>query len=78
MEKFSQITKQLQKLQTQAKQNASGFDIDELCAFGNLNLPPKFKMLELTKFSRVGDPKLHLQHFKAVMSTVLSLKDDHI
>ena len=78
MKEYAQITKQLQKLQTQVKQASTGFDIDELYAFGNLNLPPKFKMPEVTKFSSIGDPKLHLQYYKAMMSTIPGLTDDQI
>ena len=78
MEEYAQITKQLQRLQTQVKQASTSFDIDELCAFGNLNLPPKFKMPEVTKFYGFGDPKLYLQHYKAMMSTILGLTDDQI
>ena len=78
MEEYAQIIKQLQRLQTQVKQASTSFDIDELCAFGNLNLPPKFKMPEVTKFSSIGDLKLHLQHYKVMMSTILGLTDDQI
>ena len=78
MEEYAQITKQLQRLQTQVKQASTSFDIDELCAFENFNLPPKFKMPKVTKFSSIGDPKLHLQHYKAIISTISGLTDYHI
>ncbi|KAI8572312.1 hypothetical protein RHMOL_Rhmol01G0187900 [Rhododendron molle] len=49
------------------KINVGGIDLDHLCLYPNAKLPNKFKMPNLVKFDRSGDPKTHLYGYHAAM-----------
>ena len=45
------------------------FDFYDMMQFDGDKLPDKFKMPQLQKFDRTGDPRIHLSQYMITMST---------
>ena len=63
------LTRKMEELQEVLKEKVSTeFDLESMGVKGMKKLPPKFTMPDVQKFSRIGDPKLHLKQYGSIMS----------
>ena len=67
---ISTLTKKMEELQELVKEKrvSAEFDLENMGVKGMKNLPPKFTMPDMQKFSEIGDPKLHLKQYGSIMS----------
>ena len=67
---ISTLTRKMEELQELVKEKKPNteFDLENMGVKGMKKLPPKFTMLDMQKFSGIGDPKLHLKQYGSIMS----------
>ena len=65
------LTQKMSKMEELIRGQGMGysFDFDDMMKFDGDKLPDKFKMPQLQKFDRTGDPRIHLSQYTIIMST---------
>ena len=65
------LTQKMSKMEELMRGQGMGysFDFDNMMQFDGDKLPDKFKMPQLQKFDRTGDPRIQLSQYMTTMST---------
>ena len=66
------LTQKMSKMEEMMRGQGMGysFDFEDMMQFDGDKLPDKFKMPQLQKFDRTGDPRIHLSQYTTTMSTI--------
>ena len=66
------LTQKMSKIEELIREKGMGnsFDFDDMMQFDGDKLPDKFKMPQLQKFDRTGDPRIYLSQYITTMSII--------